>query len=205
LCHSAAEVELPMQVRERLDSADGGSTIDGVGVIRQEAKNEGFFACVDVGEGTTGERLLDRLLEFGKTQNLRSLGLLRYVLARRSADTTTLVILWTEGDANLSELFPKYADSPGRDLEGLPRPARGRRLLSAFEQGKPFGFTAYRIDGQSKAAVLARYQAALREQGWRLINAAGTLTVAERDGRKALIQITETRSGTVVVHLSDLG
>lgn len=205
LCHSVANVDLPETVRAQLGASEKASPLNNAGVVRQDAENEGFLACLDVGTGTTGEGLLDHLVEFSKTQNLRSLGHLRYAMARRGKETTTLVVLWTEGDAKLGELFPKNADAPGRDLVGLPRPSQGRRLLSAFEQGKPFGIAAYRIEGQGKAAVLASYKASLGEQGWRLLELKNHLTVAEKDGKRVLVQVTEKRSGVVFVNISDLG
>jgi hypothetical protein len=115
------------------------------------------------------------------------------------------VVLWTEGDAKLGELFPKNADAPGRDLVGLPRPPQGHRLLSAFEQGKPFGLAAYRIDGQVKATVLGSYKIALDQQGWRLLELKNHVTIAEKDGRRVLVQVTEKRAGVVFVNISDLG
>lgn len=205
LCHSVGQVDLPVAVRQKLESGSTDSPLAGAGVIRQDADNEGYVGCLDVGAHLNGEGLLAHLVEFGKTQNLRSIGQLRYAMARRHEGTTTLVVLWTEGDTKLSEMFPKNADVPGRDLDGIPRPTEGRRLLSAFEHAMPYGIAAYRIEGLSKVTVLANYKAQLRQLGWKLHDVGSRLTQAEKDGRRVLLRVTEKRLGAVILTVSDLG
>src|SRR5512133_888208 len=120
LCHSVKNIDLPAQVREKLESSSTGTSLDSGGIVRQQGEADGYVGCLDIGRDMTAEGLVSHLLEFGRTQNLRSLGQLRYAVARRSANTTTLVVLWTEGDAKLNQLFPKDADAPGSDLFDVP-------------------------------------------------------------------------------------
>ena len=146
-----------------------------------------------------------RLADFGKTGRLSSLGQFRYALARRHEGSTTLLLLWTEGDAKLAELFPKTGDAPGRDLPDLPRPKGGQRLLSAFEQGMPFGFVTYHLDGKTGKTVVGGYMALLAASGWNHSRLDHDTFLAEKSGRRVLVRVGERGAGRVVVSLSDLG
>jgi hypothetical protein len=210
VCRTLAQVDLPTTVRQKLEqsaSLEAPSNAANLlgGVIREDAAREGFLACLDLGPSVTGEALLGHLIDFGKTQNLSSLGQLRYALARRQAGTTTLLLLWTEGDAKLAELFPQTGDAPGRDLVEVPRPKDARRILAAFEQGAPYGLTTYRVEGQTTTAVIDAYEATLRERGWRRQFAKQGTLLFEKSGRRLLVRANARGALSVVVSLSDLG
>jgi hypothetical protein len=205
LCNSVGQIDLPDSVRRKLsDGALANGAIPD-GVMRLEAGSEGYVACLDVGKGTAGEGLISRLVEFAKTGNLRSLGHLRYALARRGSAATTLVMLWTDGDARLGDLFPKTGDAPGRDLPGVPRPDAGRRVLSAFEDGKPFGLASYAIEGQSSEQVVAAFSSTVAKAGWRVRTTQQGSVVAEKAGRRVMILLTEPRPGQAILSIADLG
>lgn len=205
LCHSASNIDLPARVKEQLGKGRVDLSHAGIGTVRKESDTEGYLGCLDVGNGTTAEGLVDRLLEFGRTQNLRSIGELRYAMARRTGASTTLVVLWTEGDMKFNELFPKDGDAPGRDLFDVPRPEEAKRFLSAFEEKLPYGFVAYRIEGQAVSAIVAAYRSRLEAQGWAISSGKGRVTLAEKDGRKLLVQASEKLRGAVTLTISDLG
>ena len=205
LCHSAGDIDLPAEVRRNLESGSREGSLDSAAIVRQESETDGYLGCLDIGGDTTAEGVVAHLLEFGRTQNLRSLGQLRYAMARRHDSTTTLVVLWTEGDAKLNELFPNDADAPGRDLDGVPRPDQARRFLSAYEEKLPYGFVAYRVEGRPLPAVVASYETLLEGRGWTVGSRRNRMMLAEKDGRKLLVQVNEKHPGNVIVTLSDLG
>lgn len=205
LCHSPGQVDLPKEVTHKLQGTETGSTLNQAGVVRRETNIDGYLGCVDLGEKLTGAGLVSRLLELGKTQNLRSLGQLRYAMVQRTADTTTLKVLWTEGDMKFNELFPKTGDAPGRDLPSLPRPPDSQRILSTEVVGLPFGIASYRVEGKTRATVLESYRTLLSNQGWKLGNMRNRVFQAERAGRRVLVSVTEPRARRLMVTVSDLG
>lgn len=205
LCHSVSEVNLPNELSKSLDSSLPKPGFSRAGVVRQEAESEGYLGCLDVGAQQTGEGLLARLVDLNRSHNLASLGDVRYVLARRHSNLTTMIVLWTEGGLNLRQLFPKDSDAPGRDLDGFPRPNGSQRLLSAFEQTQPFALSTYRLKGKSEGEVVTEYERLLETRGWRVENIRKHVLKAEKDGRQVMVGTREKRSGVVTVSLSDLG
>jgi hypothetical protein len=204
LCHSVGQVDVPATVKQKLEAANGSGFLSSAGVLRQEAKNEGFLGCLDTGERLDGETLLARLTEFGKTGDLQSLGQLRYTLARRHGNQTTLLMFWTEGSTQLHGMFPRTGDAPGRDLADVPRPEHSRRLLSASELGQPYGLVFYRVEGRLEA-VAAAYRDVLRRQGWVVQEPLKREITARKGGRTLAVRVSEKRAGQVVVGLSELG
>jgi hypothetical protein len=209
LCRTVGQIDLAAAVRQKLENRAKDAPTDKTqlpwGVIRKNGEHDGFLACLDVGSGLDAEAFLAKLTEFGATGNLRSLGQLRYAMARRHAGKTTLLMLWTEGDTKFAELFPKQGDAPGNDPLEVPRPRDSRRLLSAFEQGLPYGLAAYAVEGKHRQDVANGYRAALGQSGWNTRVARHGTLIAEKAGRRLLVQVSERRRGLVVVSLSDLG
>jgi hypothetical protein len=205
LCHGVGKVDVPAVVRQKLETAETLGAFSQNGVIREQSEHEGFVACLDMGERLDGVSLLGRLQEFGRTQDLKSLGGLRYALARRHGETSTLVLFWTEGNAKFAELFPKGHDAPGRDLFDVPRPAQAKRVLSAFEQGQPYGLAFYRIEGQSLSAVRAAYDLTLQQAGWRTEMARDGSVRARKVRRSLLVRIRAARRSAVLVSVVDVG
>jgi hypothetical protein len=205
LCHSVGSVDVPATLKQKLESLQTEGALGQAGVIREQTEHEGFVACLDLGEGLSGETLLKRLTEFGKTGDLQSLGQLHYALARRQSGVTTLLVFWTEGSTKLRELFPKTGDAPGRDLSELPRPTGGRRLLSAFEQGATNGLASYELGKVSIRSALAGYTSRLKSQGWQTVQTKNGVIVAEKAGRKVMVQGWEKGRGEAIISLLDLG
>lgn len=135
------------------------------GAFREESTGEGFVACLDTGGAVAPGELARRIHAFAVTGNLGELGELRYVLARREGDTTSALVLWTEGAFPLLKMFPEHGDAPGADPPGVPRPGQAERVLSAVERDAPYSLTLYRAPSEP-AAALASYLDQLKRAGW---------------------------------------
>jgi hypothetical protein len=166
--------------------------------FRQVGEKQGVFACVDTGGPLEVGELAGRLSRLQASGDLAELGALRYVLARRSRDTTTLLVLWTEGHARLLDFLPKQGDAAGHDLRDWPRAPRTRRLLSALEHGQPYAMTVHEAADQSPESVLSWYRTALGAAGWSLTDQEGGL-LARRGERSVLLQVRASRSGKAVI------
>jgi hypothetical protein len=182
-----AEEMLALAATSKLPSA-AGAGLPGIGVLRKEGEARGAVACLarDGSEGSAGFlRGLQAMLS--SSGDLASLGKLRYVVAERSpgATRTHVVAAWTDGSFHLGALFPKAerGDAPGSDPAGAPRPDGSRRLLTASLEGVPYGIRVYDAPG-APTDVLASYDRAMPEQGWRAIaGVAGGLDAKGHPGR----------------------
>lgn len=137
--------------------------------IREGNDRKGVVACLDVGDEEMGPReWLARVHRFLETGNLAEVGQLRLVFAEKGYERTRVVAFFTEGDFHALELFPESGDAPGADPEGLPRPRGARRILSAWEEGEPYGLVVYAdVEGEVDVAK-RRYAAELRDAGFRV-------------------------------------
>lgn len=205
VCHAVGQIDMPATVRQTLKSAATPGSTDSLGILRMDAETEGFVACIDLDEGLDAEGLLKRLTDFGETKNLRSLGQFRYGLARRTGDTTTLVLFWTEGDAKLTDMFPEVGDAPGRDLGAMPRPHGATRVLSAYERGQPYGVVNYRVEGTSQARALDGYEALLASHGWVTSRVKPGVILARQSQRSVVVSITQQPGQPVMLSAADLG
>ncbi|HKY34635.1 MAG TPA: hypothetical protein VJN18_01740 [Polyangiaceae bacterium] len=173
------------------------------GVFRQDTERQGVLACLDTGGALEVTELAARLSRVQESGNLNDLGKLHYVLARRSGTTTTLLVLWTEGDARLFNLLPKSGDAPGHDLRDWPRPPGVRRLLSAVEHGQPYAMTLYDADHQPAHRLTAWYEAALTKAGWSVTRSQSGFW-AHRAERSVLLQVQTNSSGKTVITAAEL-
>jgi len=174
------------------------------GVFRQGTERQGVLACLDTGGVLEVTELAERLTRMQESGNLNDLGKLRYVLARRSGNTTTLLVLWTEGDARLFNLLPKSGDAPGHDLRDWPRPPGVRRLLSAAEHGQPYAMTLYDAEHQSARELEVWYEQALSKAGWSVTRTQGGL-LARGGERSVLLHVkTSSSSGKTVITAAEL-
>jgi hypothetical protein len=165
--------------------------------FRQASEKDGVLACVDTAGPLDVADLAGRLSRLQQSGDLAELGALRYVLARRSRDTTTLLVLWTEGHARIVDFLPKQGDAAGHDLRDWPRAPGMRRLLSALEHGQPYAMTVHEAD-QSPESLLSWYRTALGAAGWSLTEQEGGL-LAHRGERSVLLQVRASRTGKAVV------
>ncbi len=196
LCRARSGVKIPTSAALTPATAAGG-------VFRQTAERQGVLACLDTGKPLDLGELSTRLSRVAAEGDLKALGELRYFLARRSGDQTTLLALWTEGPAPLRGLFPKTGDAPGIDPGAFPRLPSARRLLSAREHGQPYGLTLYETQ-QPAAGVEAWYQLRLRASGWAVEKADGSIT-ARRGDRTVVVRARAGRGGLTVASVAELG
>lgn len=172
-------------------------------VLRKEGDHEGVLACVDTGGPLGVSELTRRLEQFGNGGNLAQLGKLRYVLARRTGETTTLLVLWTDGDAQLLGLMPATGDAVGRDPSDFPRATGLRRLLSAAEQGAPYSLTVYDAGKQAPADVGSWYEAELTRSGWSVTRTRDRL-VARKASRSVVLSVRALKAGKTAVSIAEL-
>jgi hypothetical protein len=202
LCRKRGGLAVPASLAKKLGS--GARAFDGS--FRQESAAQGVLACLDSDHPLTLSELGERLTRLRDTGDLAALGDLRYVLARRSGDTTTLLVFWTEGSAPLFSLFPKTGDALGRDPKDLPRPPTSQRMLSAAEQGAaPYSLTLYRVANQTPEQLRQWYRRELENSGWRVVHDSSSRTLhAQRPGRSLLVTFTSSTTSGAVATVAEL-
>jgi hypothetical protein len=201
LCRQRGGLQVPPALANKLGPAR--TAFDAT--FRQEGQAEGALACIDTGHPLGLEQLTERLAGLQKTGDLAALGQLRYVFARRSGTTTTLLVFWTDGSAPLLELFPPNGDAPGRDPEHVPRPEVSRRILSATEHGAPYHLTLYKAGNQSSEALANWYRGALEARGWHVAPGGAPASLrAQRLGRNLIVACSRTEDGAAVATVAEL-
>jgi hypothetical protein len=200
-CRQHGGLQVPQAVANKLRSARNAFD----GTIRQEGQNEGMLACVDSGHPLTLRELTERLAAFRDSGDLAALGELRYIFARRSGVTTTLLVFWTEGSAPLLKIFPPSGNAPGRDPENVPRFAGSRRVLSATEHGAPYHLTLYKAEKQSPATLCSWYHGALTAGGWLAAPGSSAAAIrAQRGGRNIVVACSAAKGGGAVATVAEL-
>jgi hypothetical protein len=175
------------------------------GIFEQQAEHEGVIACIDAGRTLELDGLVRGLERVRETGDLTALGALRFALARRSGDTTHVLVVWTRGSVEVAKMFPVSGDAPGFDPHGLPRPASSRRLLSAAEHDAPYGVTIYETQSRDPSAILREHRALLERAGWTTNSAPGRdSVVARRDGRAVVFVAGTLRNGRAFLSVADL-
>lgn len=173
----------------------------------QAVRNQsvGHVACLDFGDAPQDlGALASRFLSFARTGDLRAVGKLRYVRARRIAgssnDKTLLFTMWADSAIHLDRMLPHAsADAAGHDLVGVPRPAGSQRILSAWEAQQPTGVFVYRVPASSAANLESFYRDQLPRSGWRIIERNPTETI-QVDGIRMLSAEKNNRHVTVLAH-----
>jgi hypothetical protein len=159
------------------DVLDHYEAVCGTAIATQTARNDhaGYVACLDMGDASQDlGALVNRLVSFSETGDLRELGAPRYVLARRvasgSGDKVFLLTMWADSAFDLYRMLPRAgADAAGRDLVGVPRPPGSQRILSAWEARQPSGVLVYRVAAKSAEELESFYRAELPRAGWTII------------------------------------
>lgn len=201
LCRKRGGLAVPSALAERL----GKDTHVFDGSFRQESATQGVLACLDSGQPLALSDLTERLTRLRDTGDLAALGDLRYVLARRSGATTTLLVFWTEGSAPLFQLFPKTGDAPGRDPNDVPRPPSSQRILSAAEQGAPYGLTMYRTPSQTPDQLRQWYRRELKGSGWDVREDSSVSTLhAQRPGRSLFLVFSGAKTAGAIATVAEL-
>jgi hypothetical protein len=163
--------------------------------FREDASDEGVLACLDTKGRRTVEELMARLERFTETGDLNDVGSFRYVVARRSKDATTALVLWTEGAVPLKDMFPQQGDAPGVDPKDMPRMPGTRRLLSAAESDQPYSATLYRSPPDVDA--LTWYAGSLQESGWTILKTKRPDTFFASRGDQTVLVRWEAKGRTI--------
>lgn len=141
--------------------------------VRVDGDDQGVVACLDLGDQTLSlAEMFRRVQRFLDQGDLKELGELRYVYAKRAGGSTAFLTVWNEGSLPLQRMFPLHGDAPGSDFVGIPRPPQGRRLLSVREAGVPYGMVIYE-HRLSPNAASDFYRRQLSKADWQLFDAAG--------------------------------
>ncbi len=144
--------------------------------MREDNGRAGYVACLDYGQSISVAELGARLHRFGETGDVSDVGQMRFVFVEsRETDEgpqTHFVAMWTTGSFDVDRMFPEEGDAPGRDVEGLGRPPRSRRVLSSFERGEPYTLTVYQARGD-EAELERFYRRELASSGWTILEPEG--------------------------------
>ncbi len=194
LDHFEAECMEQDDVAERLRELQAGGQLDATidveevdGVLRRTFGSRGVVACLDPVDGESNgdpESLGERVQQFLRTGDLSEIGALRYLYATPFEEPdgrrgTHLVSIFSDGPLDVFDMFPEEGDAVGVDPDGVPRPDGSRRLLSAWEDGKPYSMTIYAVEGSEPEALDRWYRDALGEAGW--------APIETRDGERVRI------------------
>jgi len=176
-------------------------------IVREASADRGMVACfVDenaAAEGTTPERLRLQLQAFAATGDIAALGRFRYVFAERGKNGATRVVtIWADGSLNIGRMFPAEGDAPGTDSSIAPRPIGSRRTMSASIEGFPAAVRGYETK-ESHAAVLAQFDAGLREAGLTRVDgidsAKGAAAWLREDGTEIILSLSSAGEGRTSV------
>ena len=195
-------------------SIHSGAPSTSVGVLRaittQTASSEGagYVACLDMGDAPRGlEALASEFVRFAETGDLRGIGELRYVLARRvpnvAGEKTFLLTVWADAALHLDRMLPRGgADAAGRDPIGVPRPPGTQRILSAWESQQPSSVFVYHFSASRLTEVQSFYRRELPRNGWTIVE-RDPLESMEVDGIQMLSAENGDRLVTVFSHVGE--
>jgi len=176
-----------------------------------DGDRRGLVACFaddDAEGGSSGAaRRIGRFLSSG---DLRALGKLRYVVAKKAkSGKTHVVTAWTDSSFDLTRLLPSEGDAPGSDADGMPRPVRARRLLTAGIEGVGHGVRIYESAATSKD-VLSALDTSMPSLGWER-NHAFEVSVPDgrafsREGRDLLVftEVDSDQSDRSIISVVDM-
>ena len=145
----------------------------------------GGVAAIDYGEPLDGDGIAARMGRVAATGDVGALGQLQAVWYERRGDGGTRYLnLW--GGLSLDKLLPPDGgDVAGGELDGVPRPSGGVRVLSAGERGASGRVVAYRVPGASAVAVRGDFLDELHARGWQTDDAFARFAAAhERAGER---------------------
>jgi hypothetical protein len=180
----------------------------GIGILRDERDGRGVIACFAAGGAVDTSLLGARLQRFTTSYDFAELGDLRYVAARTlESGSTEVVATWTEGHFRLGEMFPTEGEATGEDPRFAPRPAGGRRILSARDVRAPYGVFLYQVSGERSAALsgYARTAAMAGFTEHRAVSERDADSAAfERPGVDVLVNVSTTDDGLSLLSIVEM-
>lgn len=179
------------------------------GIYRIDDGDHGVIACLDVGEERLSiDGLRARVAAFARTGDLAELGQVRFVTVERGDRRTVFAALWSEGPILLTRMFPSHGDAPGRDLVGVPRPDRSRRVLSSWEAGQPKSIQVYLVTEKALHELKRDYRKQLVDAGVSLVGSPADAApgyVAQRGAQAWVIGFASVDESSAMVTISSLG
>lgn len=156
--------------------------------VRFGDDERGGVAALDYGAALDDKAVAERLGRVAAGGDLGALGQLEAVLYERRRDGgTDYVSLWTRDGLSLDKLVPPDGgDVAGGELDDVPRPAGGVRVMAAGERGQAQRLRAYRVAGASAVAVRGAFVDELRARGWRSDEAFARFAAARGRGGERL-------------------
>ncbi len=171
--------------------------------VRADTDQSGEVGCW-VRRSTKPKRtVLESARAFAESFDLAEFGSLQFVHAEQHGGKTFVRVLWSEGTLSLRDVFPENRDTPGRDLESVPRPVGSFRVLSAHIQNAGRHVVGYQSP-DTPQQINGFYGAELPKLGWHEIDLgqpevdSGPLLqhAYEKPGRRALLALTPSDDGT---------
>ncbi|HWZ87355.1 MAG TPA: hypothetical protein VNW92_00860 [Polyangiaceae bacterium] len=161
-------------------SAGRDLALDKLLMIENEGDRAGEVGCWVRRSTNPSRGILDRVRRFAETADLSEFGSLQYIHAEQHGKRTSVRLLWSEGPISITSMFPKQGDTPGRDLDSLPRPPGSARILFGQIQGTKREVVGYRAT-QTPEQVNSFYARELPSLGWKEIDLGVT---PDTDGAK---------------------
>jgi hypothetical protein len=126
----------------------------------------GGMAALDMGNHVD-IRMLQNALRKLVTGKIGEVGHFRYLYYERNeSGGTRFLTVWTDDQFDLTKFLPSGTeDTPGRDIEDVPRYPGTYRVLSGDERGRVAQMAVYTGPGSPEAAALF-YDARMRTLGW---------------------------------------
>lgn len=170
-------------------------------VLRHDDARGGYVACLDLGAASLPPRdLVERIRRFLANGDVSEVGDVRFAWAFGTETGTHYVAVYTEGPMPLAKIFPTRGDAPGSDVLGVPRPARARRVLSAFQRDASPMVASYESELAPEAA-LALFRGQLARHG-SSVESTTTTASAASDGAPHLPHLLVGRDRSVLAFAS---
>jgi hypothetical protein len=197
--------KFPAEFRKTISGAEESAVM---GVLRQEAGDEGVVACIVNPKASGGfNGFVGRMEEFGKTRDLASIGNLRYVYVKESGGTTRMLTAFTEGSFRLDRFAPEVGEPAGTDPTDAPRPKSSVRLMSAEVDGAAYGTRMYESTESSKT-ILAQFDAEMPGHGWTnpapIPGREQEARLFMKDGQDFILLASEDRGRTYVTMIQSV-
>jgi hypothetical protein len=141
-------------------------TVDGLSQAQFGDDERGGMAAIDMGSNVTFKMILSRMHQLAAGK-IGEFGHLRYLYYERtSTGGTRYLTIWSDDTFDLTKFLPNGSeDTPGRDLEDVPRYPGTVRVLSADERGRSAQVVVYGGPGSPDGAEMF-FAARMRTLGW---------------------------------------
>ena len=198
---SQAMQDIPSALHDRISMPKDSALR--AAIVREEADGRGMVVCFVDEADAPAVPLVEKLRALAETSDLSKLGRFRYAFAEPSSRPdggTRVVTFWSDGELNLKKMFPATGDAPGSDSTIVPRPARGRRTLSATVDGYPASVRIYESPLE-RGALERMYDEALHAKGFvkvPLPDRRGSAAYLRDDNAEIILSFSQSAQRTAV-------